>query len=153
MSHEERKLLLIEDNDDHAELAEFYIKDCGPQFQVSRLRDGAEAMAYIERAECAEQSPSLPWLVLLDLKLPKYDGHEVLSQFKKSPCLAKVPVVIFSTSNSGKDIELALNNHANSYLVKPMEADKYGQLISEMLRYWELNEHHHILCRPRQQDA
>lgn len=145
MSREERKLLLIEDNDDHAELAEFYIRDCGPQFQVSRLRDGAEAMTYIEQAGRAEQS--LPWLVLLDLKLPKYDGHEVLSKFKKSKSLAKVPVVIFSTSNSGKDIEQALNNHANSYIVKPMETDKYGEVISEMLHYWELNEHHHVLCR------
>lgn len=151
MNQEERKLLLIEDNDDHAELAEFYIKDCGPQFQVRRLRDGAEAMAYIEQAECAEQC--LPWLVLLDLKLPKYDGHEVLTQLKKSPCLAKVPVVIFSTSSSSKDIEQALNSHANSYLVKPMEADKYGQLISEMLHYWQLNQHHHILCPPRKTNA
>lgn len=151
MGQEERKLLLIEDSDDHAELTEFYIKDCGPQFQVRRLRDGAEAMAYIEQAECAEQC--LPWLVLLDLKLPKYDGHEILTQLKKSRCFAKVPVVIFSTSNSGKDIEQALNNHANSYLVKPMEADKYGELISEMLHYWELNQHHHILCPPRKTDA
>lgn len=147
MDREVRKLLLIEDSDEHAELAEFYIKDCGQHFVVSRMRDGAEAMAYIEQAECAEQS--LPWLVLLDLKLPKYDGHEVLTQLKKSPCFAKVPVVIFTTSNSGKDIELALNNHANSYIVKPMEADKYGEVISELLHYWELNEHHHILCRPR----
>lgn len=150
MDCEEYKLLLIEDNDDHAELAEFYIKDCCPKIEVRRLRDGAEAMAYIEQAECAEQC--LPWLVLLDLKLPKYDGHEVLSQLKKSRCLAKVPVVIFSTSNSGKDIELAMNNHANSYLVKPMEADKYGQLINELLHYWKLNEHHHILCPPRRTD-
>ena len=151
MDLDEYKLLLIEDNDDHAELAEFYIKDCRPKIKVRRLRDGAEAMAYIEQTECAEQS--LPWLVLLDLKLPKYDGHEVLHQLKKSPCLAKVPVVIFSTSSSGKDIEQALNSHANSYIVKPMEADKYGELISEILRYWELNEHYRVLSGPRKADA
>lgn len=151
MDRELRKLLLIEDNDDHAELTEFYITDCGPQFQVRRLRDGAEAMAYIEQAECDEQC--LPWLVLLDLKLPKYDGHEVLRQLKKNPCFTKVPVVIFSTSNSNKDIALALNHHANSYIIKPMEAEKYGEVIKEMLQYWELNEHHHILCPPRKSDA
>jgi CheY-like chemotaxis protein len=148
---EERRLLLVEDSDDHAELTEFYIKDCRPQIEVSRLRDGAEAMAYIEQAERAGQS--LPWLILLDLKLPKYDGHEVLAKLKRSSRLAVIPVVIFSTSNSGKDIEQALNRHANSYIVKPMEADKYGEVISEMLEYWELNEHHHLLREPRKTNA
>ncbi|MCW5200668.1 response regulator, partial [Desulfobulbus sp. F4] len=143
MRNEDKKLLLVEDSDDHAELTEFYIKDCCPEIEVSRLRDGAEAMAYIEKTEAAGQS--LPWLVLLDLKLPKYDGHEVLARIKRSIRLAKIPVVIFSTSNSGKDIERALNSHANSYIVKPMESNKYGEVISEMLHYWELNEHHLIL--------
>jgi CheY-like chemotaxis protein len=146
-----KKLLLVEDSDDHAELTEFYVKDCRPLLEVRRLRDGAEAMAYIEQAETAAQS--LPWLVLLDLKLPKYDGHEVLARMKRSVRLAKIPVVIFSTSNSGKDIEQALNSHANSYIVKPMEADKYGEVISEILEYWELNEHHHLLREPRKADA
>jgi hypothetical protein len=151
MSNEEKNLLLVEDSDDHAELTEFYIKDCCPAIHVSRLRDGAEAMAYIERANATEQA--LPWLVLLDLKLPKYDGHEVLAQMKRSGRLAKIPVVIFSTSNSSKDIERAMNSHANSYIVKPMEADGYGAVISEMLHYWELNEHHHLLCEQGHADA
>lgn len=150
MCAEAKKLLLVEDNDDHAELAEFYIKDCRPEIAVSRLRDGAEAMAYIERTEAEGQE--LPWLVLLDLKLPKYDGHEILARMKRSDRLAKIPVVVFSTSNSGKDIELALGCHANSYIVKPMEADKYGEVISELLRYWELNQHH-LLHQPRPADA
>jgi chemotaxis family two-component system response regulator Rcp1 len=151
MRDEERKLLLVEDSDDHAELTEFYIKDCRPQIEVSRLRDGAEAMAYIEQTETAGQS--LPWLILLDLKLPKYDGHEVLARMKRSLRLSRIPVVIFSTSNSGKDIEQAMGSHANSYIVKPMEADKYGEVISEMLEYWELNEHHLLLREPRKADA
>lgn len=146
-----KQLLLVEDSDDHAELTEFYVKDCCPEIEVSRLRDGAEAMAYIEKTETAGQA--LPWLVLLDLKLPKYDGHEVLARMKRSSRLAKIPVVIFSTSNSGRDIERALNSHANSYIVKPMEADKYGAVISELLGYWEMNEHHLLLREPRKADA
>ncbi len=146
MCKEGKNLLLVEDNDDHAELTEFYIKDCRPELKVCRLRDGAQAMAYIEQSEAAGQS--LPWLVLLDLKLPKYDGHEVLAKIKRSSRLAKIPVVIFSTSNSGKDIERALSCHANSYIVKPMEADKYGEVISELLTYWELDEHHRLLLEP-----
>jgi CheY-like chemotaxis protein len=151
MPDEEKKLLLVEDSDDHAELTEFYAKDCCPSIQVNRLRDGAEAMAYIEQVEASNQD--LPWLVLLDLKLPKYDGHEVLARLKRSIRLAKIPVVIFSTSNSGKDIEQALNSHANSYIVKPMEADGYGTVISEMLSYWELNQHHLILQEHAKNDA
>ena len=151
MPEGERKLLLVEDSDDHAELTEFYINDCRPALRVRRLRDGAEAMEYIEQAERLEQR--LPWLVLLDLKLPKYDGHEILARMKRSGRLASIPVVIFSTSNSGKDIEQAMSSHANSYIVKPMEADKYGEVISEILEYWELNEHHHLLSEPRKSNA
>lgn len=151
MVDDEKKLLLVEDSDDHAELTEFYINDCRPALRVRRLRDGAEAMAYIEQAERLEQR--LPWLVLLDLKLPKYDGHEILARMKRSVRLASIPVVIFSTSNSGKDIEQAMSSHANSYIVKPMEADKYGEVISEILEYWELNEHHHLLREPRESNA
>jgi len=143
MCNEAKNLLLVEDSDDHAELTEFYIKDCCPEIEVSRLRDGAEAMAYIEKSEVSGQV-ALPWLVLLDLKLPKYDGHEILAKMKRSSRLAKIPVVIFSTSNSGKDIERALDCHANSYIVKPMEADKYGEVISDMLHYWALDEHHRL---------
>ncbi|MCI5122272.1 MAG: response regulator, partial [Candidatus Electrothrix sp. AUS4] len=132
-------LLIIEDSDDHTELAEFYISDYSDRFQIKRLCDGAEALAYFEKIENTPELP-LPWLVLLDLKLPKYDGHEVLAQIKGSDRLSPIPVVIFSTSNSEKDISRALKHCANSYIVKPMEADRYGEVISEILRYWELNQ-------------
>ena len=135
-------VLLVEDSDDHAELAEFYINDYNTDISVNRLHDGAQAMSYLERIEGAELA--LPWLVLLDLKIPKYDGHEILARIKKSDRLAKIPVVIFSTSSSNKDIMQALDNHANSYIVKPMEVDRYGEVISEILRYWELDQHHLI---------
>ena len=135
------QLLLVEDSDDHAELAEFYITDYSDRIRVNRLRDGAEAMIYLERVE-ASLEQALPWLVLLDLKLPKYDGHEILARIKNSKRLAGIPVVIFSTSNSGKDIKQALNNYANSYIVKPLEADRYGEVICEILQYWKLNQHH-----------
>ncbi len=134
------QLLLVEDSDDHAELAEFYITDYSERICVDRLHDGAEAMTYLERMEASPEQ-SLPWLVLLDLKLPKYDGHEILARIKGSERLAGIPVVIFSTSNSGKDIKRALKNYANSYIVKPMEADRYGEVITKILQYWELNQH------------
>ena len=133
------QLLLVEDNDDHAELAEFYITDYSDKIRIDRLRDGAAAMVYLDQLEVSPEQ-RLPWLVLLDLKLPKYDGHEVLARIKGSDRLAPIPVVIFSTSNAEKDVRRALKQCANSYIVKPMEADQYGEVLSEILSYWELNQ-------------
>ncbi|MCI5131537.1 MAG: response regulator [Candidatus Electrothrix sp. EH2] len=138
------QLLLVEDSDDHAELAEFYITDYSDRIRIDRLRDGAEAMSYLEKVEASPEQ-HLPWLVLLDLKLPKYDGHEILNRIKSGRRLAGVPVVVFSTSNAAKDIRQALENYANSYIVKPMEAGRYGEVLCEILQYWELNQHRAVL--------
>ena len=138
------RLLLVEDSDDHAELAEFYITDYSDRIRIERLRDGAEAMTCLEKIEASPEQ-RLPWLILLDLKLPKYNGHEVLARIKTSRQLAGVPVVVFSTSNAERDIRQALDNYANSYIVKPMEADRYGEVVCEILQYWELNQHRSVL--------
>ncbi|MCI5167327.1 MAG: DNA-binding response regulator, partial [Candidatus Electrothrix sp. GM3_4] len=89
------QLLLVEDSDDHAELTEFHIIDYSESIRVDRLHDGAEAMTYLKQIEASPQQ-RLPWLVLLDLKLPKYDGLEILARIKGSDRLAGIPVVIFS---------------------------------------------------------
>lgn len=137
-----KNLILVEDNDDHAELAEFYINEYEPSIQVERLFDGKQALDYFD--SIGMNHKQLPWLVLLDLKLPKHDGHEILKKIKTDEQLINIPVVIFSTSNSNKDIESALNLYANSYIVKPMEADGYESVISELLNYWSMNQHHLI---------
>ena len=82
-----------------------------------------------------------PWLVLLDIKLPKYDGHEVLSHLKANEILRKIPVVMFTTSNAMSDIEAALVNGANSYVQKPTQAGEFGSVIAKILDYWALNQH------------
>lgn len=132
-------ILLIEDDDDHAELAEFYITDSFSEIEVTRLRDGEEAMNCVAELETGERS--LPWLILLDLKIPKYDGHEILAKIKSSTKLLKCPVVMFTTSNSNKDIEKALELNANSYVLKPTEAGGYGEVLQEIINYWKLDQH------------
>lgn len=133
-------ILLIEDDDDHAQLAEFHIGEHDPSFSVLRLSDGEAALKYLD--EVRSGGRQAPWLILMDLKIPKYDGHEVLSFAKSDRALARVPVVVFTTSNSGKDIGKAMGGHANSYIVKPMEPDRYGETIATILDYWRLDRHH-----------
>ncbi len=139
MTYEHRDLLLIEDSDEHAELALFYISEYRPDIHVIRLADGGAAMDYLESI-CNLTKP-LPWLCLLDLQLPKYDGHEILSVIKSDSILIKMPVVVFTTSAAKKDISRTISHHANSFITKPMGADGYGKAIHSILSYWELNQH------------
>lgn len=138
MSKINRDLLLIEDSYEHAELAMFYIAEYRKDINVIHLTDGGKAMEYIEAIRTLNNP--VPWLCLLDLQLPKYDGHEILSSIKSDPALVKIPVVIFTTSAAPKDIHRALGNHANSFITKPMGADLYGKTIGTILDYWELNQ-------------
>jgi CheY-like chemotaxis protein len=140
-------ILLIEDDDDHAELTEFYLRDHLHGMQVTRLDDGGVAMQCLQAVRSGEQPR--PWLIVLDLKLPKYDGHEILSYIKTDARLSRIPVVIFTTSNSSRDISLALDNHANSYITKPMEPDGYDAVIGRMIGYWKLNQHDLVLADTR----
>ena len=133
-------VLLIEDNDDHAELAEFYIKNYDDAITVRRLSDGAAAMDYL--ADVIQSKQAVPWLVILDLKLPKYNGHEILNSIKSNKGLVTIPVVIFSTSANQQDVAQAYAMHANSYLVKPMESDGYEGIVNTLLDYWSIDQHY-----------
>ncbi len=143
MTYDHRDLLLIEDSDEHAELALFYISEYREDIRVIRLADGGAAMNYIESIR--NSNSPIPWLCLLDLQLPRYDGHEILSVIKSDELLVKMPVVVFTTSAAKKDIRRAIRNHANSFITKPMGADGYGKAIQSILSYWELNQHHVVL--------
>lgn len=138
-------LLLVEDNDDHAELAEFYLKNHDESIVVHRMRDGAEALEYLSAVDRGEKI--MPWLVLLDLKLPKYNGHEILARIKGDKRLATIPVVIFSTSASQEDIEQAFALHANSYLIKPMQSEGYDEVIRQLLEYWGIDRHNLLMAQ------
>jgi len=81
-------------------------------------------------------------LVILDLRLPKLDGHEVLTAIKQSEELKSIPVVVLTTSDNKEDIALAYRNHADSYLVKPFGFGEFSELIRELRSYWlALNRH------------
>ena len=100
---------------------------------VNVVRDGAEALTWIPRWESGE---SWPTLILLDLKLPKVDGLEVLRQLKSHTKLRRIPVVVLTTSAEDNDIQKAYSLGANSYIVKPVDFDKFMDVAVQVELYW-----------------
>lgn len=131
-------VLYVEDDADHAELVLRTLERSGKKSGVVHLEDGAAALDYLDRSERAEVPR--PCLILLDLRLPKVDGLEVLRMVKASPDLANIPVVVLTTSANAQDVSRAYACNANSYLVKPNDFAALDALVSDLGQYWlELN--------------
>ena len=130
-------LLYVEDNLDHADLVLHSLSRQNPATRVVHVEDGEAALDYLRRSEAG--ADPRPWLILLDLKLPRMDGFEVLRAVKASPELLDIPVVVLTTSSSDADIERAYQSHVNSYLVKPVDFPAMDQLIRALEHYWLAN--------------
>lgn len=131
-------ILLVEDNPGHAELVMRGFEDHRVPNKICHVPDGEAALAYLfRRGEYTDpkQSPR-PRLILLDVRLPKVDGLEVLKEIKGSHELHRIPVVILSSSETEKDMAGAYENHANSYIVKPVDFEKFAQLMDDLGFYW-----------------
>jgi len=100
---------------------------------IEVARDGEEALAYIERWDAGEP---LPVFIMLDLRLPKVDGLEVLRRLKKHPTYCSIPVIILTTSAEDIDIQEAYRLGCNSYIVKPVEFNKFMEVASQVEVYW-----------------
>lgn len=133
MNGEPITILLIEDNEDHAALIMRSLNNFKVANTIIHLDDGEQALNYI--LQIGKESPK-PHLVLLDLRLPKIDGLEVLKTLKSTPFLADIPVVVLTTSDADSDVEKACKNHANSYLVKPLDFAKFTELMNLLGFYW-----------------
>lgn len=136
-------ILLIEDNPSHAELIMRSLGDHRTQNQIYHVSDGEVALDYLfRRNDFADPADSpTPQVILLDLRLPKVDGLEVLRRVKQSADLSAIPVVILTTSEAERDVTMAYELHANSYLVKPVVFSKFIQLMDQLGFYW-LNWNH-----------
>lgn len=128
-------LLIVEDDDDHAEFIKRILKKIDPQLKISRVKDGAEAISFILKKTPFENELT-PAMVLLDLKLPKKSGHEVLELVKSDQYYKSIPFVVLTTSDAEIDKKKAYAHHANSYLVKPMEAERFKSMLSQLHTYW-----------------
>ena len=132
------QVLLVEDNPDHEELIRRAFAERSPGVALAVARHGEEALDYLHRRG-AYKDPSKsprPRLILLDLRLPRVDGLEVLGEIKSSPTLRSTPVVVLTTSDSEHDVARAYAQHANSYLVKPAEFSRIRELIDGVQSYW-----------------
>ncbi len=129
----ERPILLVEDNPMDVDLTRRAFARRKVAHPIEIARDGEEALGYISRWDAGE---ILPTLILLDLKLPKVDGLEVLGKLKSHPRLKVIPVVVLTTSAEAGDIEAAYNYGANSYIVKPINFDAFMEVAGYIQLYW-----------------
>ena len=131
-------ILLVEDNPDHAELVLRSMADAQIANVIMHVEDGAAALDYVRGTGAytdRERFP-MPHLMLLDLRLPKVDGLEVLRQIKEDENLRVLPVVILTTSDAERDVARAYHYHANSYLTKPVNFSSFETLMKELGFYW-----------------
>lgn len=137
-------ILLVEDDEAHAMLIMRSFEEARIANRIYWVTNGEEALDYLfhrEKYADKEKSPR-PDLILLDLRLPKRDGHEVLKEIKKSEELRIIPVVVLTTSESEADMIKAYLNYANSYLVKPVDFDKFKRMTEHLGYYWLVwNQH------------
>lgn len=127
--------LLVEDDDDHAELVEFSMKNIDGSNSLERVCNGKEAIAYLMR-EAPFTEAKRPDVILLDLNMPMVNGHEVIKFAKSNPDFRTIPIVVLTTSNAEQDRNRAYQAHANSYVVKPLDFTLFQKLVSDLEEYW-----------------
>ena len=129
------RFLLVEDDEDHAVLIQRAMKENRIANALEHCADGASAMKYLRR-EPPYEAARRPDVVLLDLKLPIMDGHEVLDAIKSDDRLKSIPVVVLTTSQAESDRARAYARNANSYLVKPIDFQRFNNMIQDLKMYW-----------------
>lgn len=128
-------ILLVEDNEGDILLTKEAFESAKILNKISVVKDGKEAMDFLLR-QGAYSKVNLPDLVLLDVNLPKKNGHEVLQFIKGNENLKHIPVIILTTSSSETDINLSYKNFVNCYITKPVEVEAFLDVISKIENFW-----------------
>jgi two-component system, chemotaxis family, response regulator Rcp1 len=129
------EILLVEDNPGDARLAMEALKDSKLLNNIHHVVDGEQAIDFLRREGDFQDAPR-PDIVLLDLNLPRKDGREVLADIKNDPKLQMIPVVVLTTSEAEQDIVQSYRLHANCYITKPVDLDKFLHIIDSMQDFW-----------------
>jgi len=126
-----RPILLVEDNQDDIDLTLMALADEQIVNPVEVARDGVEALVYLEN-----EANELPLVVLLDLKLPRMSGHEVLTRIRANPRTRILPVVILTSSTEERDLHTSYSNGANAYVRKPVDFDRFHDVVRQLGLFW-----------------
>jgi len=132
-----KPILLIEDSSKDVELTLAALEDCHVANQVIVLRDGNEAIQYL-RKHAGIGGDCSPAVILLDIKMPKLSGIEVLRAIKAEPQLKDLPVVMLTSSREGPDIAQCYQLGANAYVVKPVECAQFFEAVKDVGRFWSV---------------
>lgn len=131
-------ILLVDDNPDDVDLTLFALREHNLAERTKLVRDGAEALDFVfcTGAYQHRNIEDHPRLILLDLKLPKIDGLEVLRHLKSDPRTQSIPVVVLTTSKQQRDIHASYRAGVNSYIVKSVDFDQFSETARQLSRYW-----------------
>ena len=129
------QILLVEDNPGDIRLTQEALKEGNLSNNLNVVKDGVEAVAYLKQEREYAGKP-MPDLILLDLNLPKMDGREVLEEIKSDSQLKRIPVVVLTTSNAEQDVLKSYNLHVNCYINKPVDFDKFFDIIQKIEDFW-----------------
>jgi two-component system response regulator len=143
MTNQRAEILLVEDNPNDIKLTLHAFKTANLANSVHVARDGVEALEFLFGAASSpdEKIPERPKLVLLDLKLPRLDGHEVLKRIKGDPRTSGIPVVVLTSSSEERDVMKTYDVGANSYIVKPVDFEQFTEAVRDIGKYWLVINH------------
>jgi len=129
------EILLVEDNPGDVRLTQEAFKEGKVSNNLNVARDGVEALAYLRQEGEYANAPH-PDVILLDLNLPRKDGREVLAEIKEDPDLRRIPVVVLTTSLAEQDILRSYNLHANCYITKPVDLERFITVVKSIEAFW-----------------
>ena len=129
------EILLVEDDEGDALLTSEALAESSFDNHLNVVCDGVEALAFLQREGEYSNAPR-PEIILLDLNMPRMNGHEVLKWLKESDDFRSIPVVIFTTSDSVKDIRSTYDNHANCFITKPLCLDMFAHVLKRIQDFW-----------------
>lgn len=136
LTDDSRHLLLVEDDQDDAELAILALRDAGVCATIDVVSDGEDAIEYLFSDATSQRMRTLPSLVLLDVKVPKIDGFEILRRIRADERTRSLLTIMFSSSDAPDDIERSRQFGADRYICKPVEASRYLETVREIGEYW-----------------
>ena len=129
------EILLVEDNPGDVRLTREALKEGKVYSNLHTVKDGVEAMEFLRRQGKHTSAPR-PDIILLDLNLPRKDGREVLEEIKSDESLKRIPVVVLTTSKAEEDVLRTYNLHANCYVTKPVDLEKFIVVVKSIDRFW-----------------